>query len=84
MNIKIKMVTQAMNQIRYIEYITNANDTFDFISLKMYHEETLSYYIWLANPEYTDVLFFDAGVKLRIPIIDKPKLPETLPPWRRV
>lgn len=72
-----------MSQSPYIEYITRQNDTFDQIALRMYHEENLAFHIWEANPDATDVLFFDAGTVLKIPVIDTSVIPETLPPWRR-
>ena len=67
----------------YKEYITREGDTFDALALEMYGEETLSHYIIEFNPDYADVLIFEANVALRLPIIEDAELPETLPPWRR-
>lgn len=67
----------------YKEYITREGDTFDALALEMYGEETLSHYIIEFNPDYADVLIFEADVPLRLPIIEDAETPETLPPWRR-
>lgn len=72
-----------MNQNPSINYTTRQNDTFDQIALRMYHDENLAFHIWEANPDFTDVLFFDVGTVLRIPLIDLSKTPDTLAPWRR-
>ena len=65
------------------EYTTRAGDTFDALALEMYGEETLAHYIIAFNPDYADVLIFDANVALRLPIVDNVETPDTLPPWRR-
>lgn len=67
----------------YIEYTTTAGDSFDMIALAAYGDELLSSTIIQANPDYCDVLIFDAGVALYIPVIDNVDLPASLPPWRR-
>ena len=59
-------------------------DTFDALALEMYGEETLAHYIIEFNPDYADVLIFDANVALRLPIIENVETPDTLPPWRRI
>ena len=69
--------------VAYKEYITREGDTFDALALEMYGEETLSHYIIEFNPDYADVLIFEANVALRLPIVEDAELPETLPPWRR-
>ena len=35
------------------------------------------------NPDYADVLIFEANVELALPVIEDPETPDTLPPWRR-
>lgn len=67
----------------YLEYITREGDTFDALALQMYNEETLAHYIIEFNPDYADVLIFEANVALRLPIVEDAETPETLPPWRR-
>ena len=59
----------------YKDYTTREGDTFDALALEMYGEE--------FNPDYADVLIFDANVALRLPIVEGAETPETLPPWRR-
>ena len=67
----------------YKEYTTQEGDTFDALALQMYNEERLAHYIIEFNPEYADVLVFDANVKLRLPNVENVETPDTLPPWRR-
>lgn len=67
----------------YKEYTTREGDTFDALALEMYGAETLAHYIIEFNPDYADVLIFEANVALRLPIVEDAELPDTLPPWRR-
>ena len=67
----------------YKEYTTREGDTFDALALEMYGEETLAHYIIEFNPDYADVLIFEANVQLRLPIVENVETPDTLPPWRR-
>jgi len=69
--------------ISYKEYMTRQGDTFDALALEMYGEETLAHYIIEFNPDYADVLIFEANVPLRLPIVENVETPDTLPPWRR-
>ena len=64
-------------------HVTIEGDTFDALALEMYGEETLAHYIIEFNPDYADVLIFDANVALRLPIVEDVETPDTLPPWRR-
>ncbi|MBQ9229082.1 MAG: tail protein X [Paludibacteraceae bacterium] len=66
----------------YLEYQTRAGDTFDSLALTMYNEEKLAKHIIEFNPDYADVIIFEANVPLRLPIIDDVETPATLPPWR--
>ncbi len=66
----------------FLEYKTQAGDTFDSLALTMYNEEKLARHIIDFNPEYSDVIVFDANVPLRLPILESVETPETLPPWR--
>lgn len=65
----------------YIEYITVKGDTFDMLAYKAYSNEFLASTIIQANPEYADVLIFDAGITLKLPKVTK-QAASTLPPWR--
>lgn len=69
--------------IDYQTYKTAQGDTFDSIALAFYYDEMKASLIIEANPDYCDVLIFDAHIELKIPIIDGTTTPETLPPWRR-
>lgn len=69
--------------VGYNTRITVEGDTFDAMALEYYDDEQQSSLIISANPDYCDVLIFEAGVTLRIPIVENVELPETLPPWRR-
>ncbi|WP_422447798.1 tail protein X [Thermoanaerobacterium sp. DL9XJH110] len=66
----------------YFEYITMQGDTFDMLALDAYNDEFKAHLIIQANPQYASVLVFDAGVKLKIPIIEQ-EAAATLPPWKR-
>lgn len=67
----------------YYEYITQDGDTFDLLALDMYNDERLAHYIIEYNPDYCDVIVFEGGVQIRLPIIDGAETTETLPPWRQ-
>lgn len=67
----------------YIEYVTRAGDTFDLLALAAYDEEKMASYIIEANPIYMGTLVFDAGVSLRIPILEDTTVLSSLAPWRR-
>lgn len=71
------------NIVGYNQYTTIQGDTFDGIALEAYNDEMMATEIMAANPDYCDVLIFDAGYALKIPIFDGKTSPETLPPWRR-
>ena len=61
------------NIMGYQEIRTVEGDTF----------EKQASVIMTANLDYLTVLIFEAGVTVRIPILDNVQTPETLPPWRR-
>ena len=67
----------------YKTYRTSSGDTFDSLSLAMYGDEKMSHRIIRFNPDYADVLVFDSGVTLRLPIVDSATAPASLAPWRR-
>lgn len=62
---------------------TVEGDTFDRLALEFYDDEKKASLIMGQNLDHCDTLIFEAGVELRIPIVDDVELPETLPPWRR-
>lgn len=67
----------------YKSYITRSGDTYDMLAIALYDDEKKASFIIKANPKHMGTLIFEAGVKLRIPILDIIDIPETLPPWRR-
>lgn len=71
------------NSNTYQEHTTVEGDTFDALALHYYNEEKLASRIIAANPDHCDTLIFEAGVVLRIPVINTVETPATLPPWRR-
>ena len=66
----------------YLNYTTMAGDTWDILALDAYDDESKASHIIQANPQYSHVLVFPAGVELKIPIIEE-SASETLPPWKR-
>lgn len=67
----------------YLDYTTRSGDTYDMLAIAAYNDEKLASVIIQANPMLAGVLVFNAGMKLKIPIINKRSAPSTLPPWRR-
>lgn len=67
----------------YKEYTTREGDTFDALALSMYNDEGMSSVIIQFNPDYCDVIVFDAFVKLRLPVVDNTETAASLAPWRR-
>ena len=67
----------------FYKYTTKEGDMFDMIALNFYNEEKMATTIIEANPDYADVVIFDADVELIIPIVQDTEGIETKPPWRR-
>ena len=57
----------SQQTVGFIDYVAQGGDTFDSIALVAYN----------------DVLIFEGGEAVRIPIVETVETPETLPPWRR-
>ncbi len=79
-------VASSMGQVLvkdYQEYVTKQGDTYDALALDAYDDERMASHIIQANLQYMDTLIFDAGIKLRLPVLDNIERPATLPPWRR-
>lgn len=66
----------------YYEYTTQDGDTFDLLTLDMYNDERLAHYIIEYNPDYADVIVFEGGVQLKLPVVEEAETSETVPPWR--
>jgi len=69
--------------IEYYEYTTQDGDTFDLLALDMYNDERLAHYIIEFNPDYSDVIVFEGGVLLKLPVVEEAETAETIPPWRQ-
>lgn len=65
-----------------MQYTTNQGETWDTISLDFYGNPYKIKELIDCNPQYSDVLIFDAGIKLDIPILDSEQS-DTLAPWKR-
>lgn len=72
-----------MAQVGFFEYVAKAGDTWDSIAFMAYKVERMAHYVIQANPKYIDVIIFEGGETLKIPIVDELETPKTLPPWRR-
>lgn len=72
-----------MAQVGYFEYTAKSGDTWDAIAFMAYKVERMAHHIIQANLAYIDILTFEGGEKLKIPIMDTLETPQTLPPWRR-
>lgn len=69
--------------LRYYEYTTVAGDTFDWLALRFYGDEYKMSKIIAFNPDYWDTLIFEAGVKLKIPILESLPWSNSSPAWRK-
>ena len=67
----------------WYEYTTSQGDTFDALALDLYDDETLSSEIIRENPKYADVLVFDAGDVLYLPVIEDAEKINTKPQWEK-
>lgn len=67
----------------YYNYITKDNDRWDLISYKYYNDSTLYETIITANPDVGITPALEAGIKLKIPVIETTdEVSSDLPPWR--
>lgn len=73
----------AQQIVGYLDYVTQEGDQFDAIAMAAYSEERMASAIIAANPEYCDVVIFEAGIPLSIPVFEQIETAESLPPWRR-
>ena len=67
----------------FYKYTTTEGDMFDMIALNFYNEEKMATTIIEANPDYADVVIFDADIELIMPIVQDNEGIETKRPWRR-
>ncbi len=69
--------------IAYYKYLTKAGDSFDSLALDFYDDEGKAGEIARFNPDLTDVLLFEAGELVNVPVFSDDDPPESLAPWRR-
>ena len=67
----------------YKTHIARCGETPDGLAFKFYSDEFMSSYILEANPDLKDVLVYEGGEKIIIPVFDTLESDETLAPWRR-
>ncbi|MCB6992893.1 LysM domain-containing protein [bacterium 210820-DFI.6.37] len=67
----------------YTNYVTQERDTFDLIAYKQYGNELLASLLIQENIRYADVLLFEEGILLKIPVINEAEVDDSLPPWRK-
>lgn len=64
------------------KYVTNQGETWDTISLDFYGTPYRMKELIECNRQYSDVLVFEGGVELNIPILEEESA-NTLAPWKR-
>ena len=63
-------------------YRTIQDDAFDAIAYRLWGDEHLAGALIAANPEHADVLLFEAGVTLAVPLAPvRSKAAASLPLW---
>ncbi len=72
-----------MEVVGYRTHIAVNGETPDIIALKYYSDEFMASYILDANPNYNNVMIYEGGEQLVIPVFDTIESDETLAPWRR-
>lgn len=72
--------------MNYVKYTTNQGERLDTIARKLYGDPTRWKDIIDANPTLPLIPNYEAGVVLRVPIIETETptgVIENLPPWKR-
>lgn len=68
----------------YYTYITKDNDRWDSIAYKFYKNPTYYEEISKANPDVEIEPVLDAGIKLKIPVLEESETIQfELPPWKK-
>jgi phage tail protein X len=62
-------------------YTSIGGDYFDWISYKLYGTEKYADVLMRVNPLYADVVLFDAGIVLNIPVIEAKGSNVSNVPW---
>ena len=63
-------------------YTTKSGDTWDAIAYEVLGDCRYTEDLINANREHITTMIFSAGVKLKLPVIDKNKT-KNLPPWKK-
>lgn len=64
-------------------YTCRAGEAFDLLAGQFYKQETMASTIIRENPDLCDVVLFDGGEEIGLPLVERVESPDTLPPWRR-
>ena len=72
-----------MKIVGYRFHIAKVGETPDILALQYYSDEFMASYILDANPIYNDVMIYEGGEELTIPVFDTVESDKTLAPWRR-
>lgn len=64
-------------------YTCRAGESWDLLAGQAYGSEVMASVIISANPDLADVLLFEGGEVIDLPIVETVETPDTLPPWRR-
>jgi len=64
-------------------YTTRQGDTWDLIAFRLTGSAEQTVALMQANPQYTNIFVFSAGVVLNVPDFETIVDVDTLPPWRR-
>lgn len=67
----------------YLRHIAKTGETPDILALKYYDDEFMSSYILESNVQYNNVIRYQGGEKILIPVFDTIEDDSTLAPWRR-
>lgn len=67
----------------YLTHKAKFGETPDILALKYYNEEFMASYILEANTDYNNVVRYEGGEELVIPIFDTIEDDSTQPPWKR-
>ena len=64
-------------------YTTKQGDMWDRIARRVWGDARFAGRLMEANPDYTGLFFFPAGVVLAVPEIETESAAASLPPWKR-
>ena len=73
----------SVTVVGHRSYTCRAGESWDLLAGQAYGYETMADVIIAANPDLADVLLFDGGEVIDLPVVERAETPDTLPPWRR-